>query len=199
MSHTNEEPLPPVTWRVLGIIAVGLLLGAVAGIALISAGIFDPKPLGPLQRQLTPGERVLAAGERRLEWLEEPLPQAPFSARLTAAHVAGERDVGFGLALGGTQAHLVVAVSPLGYVAVWEEEAGQRVAHMPWQTWPHVNGGGEPNEIHLDVQDGQISARLNRELLWQGAWQGAEGNVGLYVESFGEPTRIEFGELALFH
>lgn len=199
MSHTNEEPLPPVTWRLLGIVAVGLLLTAMAGIALISAGVFDPKPLGTLQVQLTPGERVLAAGESRLEWLEAPLPQAPFSARLTAAHVAGERDVGVGLALGESQTQVVVAVSPLGYVAVWEEEAGQRVTHMPWQTWPHVREDGEPNEIQLDVQDGQISARLNREQLWQGAWQGAEGNVGLYVESFGEPARIEFGELALFH
>lgn len=199
MSDSNEQPLPPRVWRLLGIAAVGLLLTAVAGIALISAGVFDPKPFGSLQQQSTPGERTLSAGESRLQWLDEPMPQRPFSVRLTGAHVAGERDVGYGLALGGPQTRLVVAVSPLGYVAVWQEEAGQRLEHMPWQTWPHVRGGGEPNEIHLDVQQGQISARLNRELLWQGVWQAPGGNVGLYLESFGAGARVEFSELTLFH
>lgn len=199
MSHSNEEPLPTRAWRVLGIAAVGLLLTAVAGIALISAGVFDPEPFGRLQLQLAPGERLLDGDERRLEWLNAPLPQAPFSARLTAAFSAGEQDAGYGLALGGEQEHLVVALAPLGYVAVWQEVDGERVEHMPWQTWPHVRRDQEINEIQVDVQNGQISARINRELLWQGAWESAGGDLGLYAESFGEAALIEFREVALFH
>lgn len=199
MSHSNEESLPPLAWRLLGIVAVSLLLTAVAGIGLISAGVFDPKPLGPLQHRSAPGERILAAGESDLQWLQEPLPDTPFSARLTAAHVAGEMDAGYGLALGAPQAHLVVAVSPLGYVAVWEMAEGQRLDRMPWQRWPHVRRDHEPNEIHFDVEEDQILVRVNHELLWQGAWQIAEGGVGFYLESFGEPARIEFRELTLYH
>src|SRR5690554_5568142 len=198
MSHSNEEPLPTHTWRVLGIAAVGLLLTAVAGIALISAGVFDPKPIGRLQLQLAPGERMLDGGERLLEWLDEPLPQAPFSTRLTAAHISGEQDAGYGLALGSRQEHLDVALSPLGYVTVWQEMDGERVEHMPWQTWPHVRRGQEINELQVDAQNGQISARINRELLWQGNWESAGGNVGIYAESFGEAALIEFRDVALF-
>jgi hypothetical protein len=219
MENEEERALPPWTWRVLGVAAVGLLLTAVLGIGLISAEVFDPKPFGQLQEEVTPGERALAAGKRQLDWLDMALPPEPFSLRLTAAHAGGERDIGYGIALGGAEANVVVAVSPLGYVAIWEQVDGESVVQMPWQTWPHVHrdgghvpgtsevpgasssqmrGEGEPNELQLDVSEGQLSVRINRELLWEGEWRESASGVGLYLESFGEATRVDFRQLELF-
>lgn len=193
-----EADLPHHTWHVLGLAAVALLLGAMAGIGLISAGVFDPRPVGRLQTQVAPGEHEVPAGEWRVAWQQIKVQEGSFSVRLSGAYAGGERDIGYGLALGKEDRQLVVAVSPLRYVSVWEEGAAGRQERMPWQPWPHVRGGRETNEIQVDYRDGDVSVRLNRELMWQGAWQAPEHDVGLYTESFGGPGRVFFSDLTLF-
>lgn len=193
-----EAGLPRHTWRVLGLAAVGLLLGAMAGIGLISAGVFDPRPVGRLQMQVTPGERTAPAGEMLLTWQQIEVREGSFSVRLSGAYTGGERDMGYGLALGNDRQYLVIAVSPLGYVSVWETDAAGQKQHVPWQTWPHARGGRETNEIQVDYFDGDVAVRLNRELLWQGVWGVQERGVGLYTESFGGPGRVLFSDLALY-
>jgi hypothetical protein len=197
MSHI-EADVPRHTWRVLGLAAVGLLLGAMLGIALISAGVFDPRPLGDLQLQVTPGERAAPAGEQHIAWQQIAVREGPFSARLSGAYAGGERDIGYGLALGNNERHLIVAVSPLAYVSVWEDGAAGQMQHMPWQTWPHVRGGRETNEIQVDLRGGDVAVRLNRERLWQGTWRSQGHGVGLYTESFGGPGQIFFRDLELY-
>lgn len=202
MSLKPNESLPLWTWRVLGITAVTLLLSAVVGIALISAGWFDPRPLGPLQTTRMPGLLRISAGESRLQWVEQAPSQADFSARLLAAHGRGERDIGYGLAVGNAQSALVVAVSPLGYVRVWQqgpEDSDVRIEHMPWQTWPHVRRDDAENEIQIDVTPDVVSVRLNRELLWQGKSDVNTENLGLYLESFGGATAVDFRQLTLYY
>ena len=199
MRAAQDNSLPPLIWRVLGLSAVGLLVATVLGIGLISAGVFDPRPIGSLQREISPGGRIISTPGPQVEWLDQPLPEAPFTVRLEAAHEAGEADAGYGLAIGGPQEFLAVGVSPLGYVTLWEEQGGQKSVHLPWQIWPHVRPGSESNEIWVDVQDGQATVRLNRELLWEGTWDGGAGGVGLYVETFGGDVTVEFVELVIFH
>ncbi len=200
---SSAEPhneLPAGAWRVLGFAAVGLLAAMVALIALISAGVFDPRPAGPLQQTLAPGPLRLAAGQRALHWLPEPAPHTPFSARLLAARHSGEPDAAYGLALGHDAGAFVVAVSAAGYVSVWQESAGgERLAHMPWQTWPHVHGGEAWNEIQIDVWGEAADVRLNRELLWQGELTPAPTSLGLYAESFGAAVEFDFAALSLHY
>lgn len=198
MAHSDDNGLPAHTWRVLGVAAVGLLLSATIAIGMISSGIFDPKPVGSLQVQAEPGDRAVGAGETRIEWLEPRTPAA-FTVRLRAAYGRGERDVGYGLALGGPQRHLVAGVSPLGYVSVWETDSMGPIVRMPWQTWPHVRLQRTPNEIQIDVRDGEASVRLNRELLWQGPWTVAANGLGLYAESFSGPTVVRFVDLQVYY
>jgi hypothetical protein len=175
-------------------------------VVLIAARVFDPQPFGPLAQTDQPGRRELSgAGEATFPQPAPWPPAAPperFSLRLSAAHAGGETDSGYGLALVGDGARLVVAVSPLGYVTINEEAAGQQVDHVPWQTWPHARPGSEANELWLDVirqGDGaRVTAWINRERLWQGMVEWSPGGIGFWLESFGGPVAVDFRRLEWF-
>jgi hypothetical protein len=121
-----------------------------------------------------------------------------YTLRVTAAHVDGEQDSSYGLAIGERDDPFIVAVSPLGYVTI--EHKGSAI--LPWQPWPHVKTGNQPNEIWLDVRPmdtaSQVTVRLNRELLWSGEIALSGSEPGLVVESFGGPTTADFSRLELF-
>ena len=179
-----------------------LLVGAAAlAASLIAVGIFDPRPLGPVQWEQTLSTQTIPAEARQLVWLDHPLP-AVFSLRLTAAYQRGETDVGYGLALGDDSRYLAVAVSPLGYVSIWQTDtsAGQiaDTVLLPWQSWPHVRTGAAANELWLDAAGGQVTVHLNREWLWTGPVASVGGRPGVLAESFGAPVVIDFQMLQLF-
>jgi hypothetical protein len=182
-----------------------MIIGAGGLILLIALGAFDPQPLGPLLRADQPGIYATAG--------ETFVPQSPpwssgkppgrFSVRLTAANAAGELDSGYGLALGDDNRRLIVAVSPLGYIAIWEEASGGEPIYLqPWQTWPHVRTGQEANELWLDVEtagdDSRIAVWLNRELLWRGELDRLSPEVGLWLGSFDGATTVDFQKLEWF-
>lgn len=123
---------------------------------------------------------------------------------MTAAWQEGELDTGYGLAIGDEEDFIVIAVSPLGYVTIsngsWEN--GQpKLSNpiVPWRTWPHVRLEQERNEIWVDIQERKItSVRINRELLWQGEVAAKGQQVGLWTQSFGGSTEIDFQLLESF-
>lgn len=174
-----------------------LLVGGTAVmIGLIQSGLFDPKPMGEWagERPLSP--QTIPAHTQQRFWLDEALPAGAYSVRLTAAYQDGETDSGYGLLLGSENAHLAVAVSPLGYLSVWQVTENETNVILPWQTWPHVRRGAEPNEIWLDVaENGRLTIRINREWLWSGDVETPAGQVGLVGESFGETAVVDFQKL----
>lgn len=195
---------PERVWRALRLIAATLLIAAVIIVALIATGTFDPQPFGARLRTDHPGTIEQGGAGERVVDLEPPWPaDAPpqrFSVRLTAAHVDGDLDSGYGLALDGEGGWLVVAVSPLGYVTVREETGdGPPVDLIPWSTWPHVGTGGAANEIWLDVDGGDgratITAAVNREHLWRGETEWTPGRVGLWLAAFDGRAEVEFRSL----
>ncbi len=167
-----------------------LLLTAVCLILLITAGVFDPKPVGTWQTTLPAASLMLPAPGQTITWLDETLPDGDFSVRGTAVWQSGSQDSGAGLAL----ADFVVAVSPLGYGLV--QQAGEAV--LPWQPWPHVRLTDAPNEIWIDVRGDAITVRLNRELLWQGTHPLPNRQLGLFSENFGETAVFTFQTLEIF-
>jgi hypothetical protein len=187
----NRQWLRLATWLVLG--------SAAAILVLILSGLFDPQPIGAQVWNVQPRAIHIEADTLKINWLDEspPLPAA-YTLRLTAAHMNGELDSGYGLAIGSQESPFIVAVSPLGYVTVEHN----RAAVLPWQTWPHVKTDTQPNEIWLDVQPletaSEITVRLNRELLWSGEVAISGPDVGLVVESFGEGMTADFQHLELF-
>lgn len=176
-----------------GILAY-MLATAVFLIILIATGVFDPKPIG--ERQTTLPETSLTVNEQgqTITWLDEPLPEGDFSLRGTAVYQSGSVDSGVGLALGDENRPFIVAVSPLGYVLVQQEDT----AVLPWQPWPHVQLNGNPNEIWIDVQGEEITVRINRELLWQGTVPLPTRSLGLFGENFGDTAVYTFPTLEIF-
>lgn len=186
-----------------------LLLATTAVIILlILCGVFDPKPIGELvvKRPLFP--QIVAPEAPRITWLEETTPVASYTVRLTAAQMEkdSERgmDVGYGLVLGKDDAHIVVAVSPLSNLSVWQETEQGIAAIMPWQPWPHVARDSAANEIWVDVDHGgrlkrsHLTIRINRELLWEGEIVRPSGHIGVIAESFGEETIVDYQTIEIF-
>jgi hypothetical protein len=122
---------------------------------------------------------------------------------LTAANAGGDPDSGHALALGDEDRRLVVAVSPLGYAAIWEEASGADTVYLrPWETWPHVSMEPQANEIWLDVETSggasEVTAWVNREFLWRGRFNRLSPEAGLWLGSFGGPTVVDFQQLEWF-
>ncbi len=171
------------------------LVTAVTAILLIASGMFDPQPVGELVWQENLQPMTVAAQTKQIEWLEQPVPDGPFSVRLTAVYEQGATDSGYGLILGDEAQNLLVAVSPLGYATIQQNGP----ALLPWQPWPHVRTQNTPNEIWLDWADDQLSVRLNRELLWVDDVEIPEGFLGLYGESFAETAVFDFESVELYN
>lgn len=198
MTLSEQYTPPPNVWRGLGLSAILLLLGSITTIVLISAGVFDPRPTGQLTGRRALGAQDIRAGETRLTWLPDIVSEDAFTVRLTATWAAGERDVGYGAAVGADGGYLAAAVSPLGYAAVWVEQADQREMLLPWQPWPHVQKGSELNEVQIEVAGERVSVRVNRERLWEGERTIQGTRTGLVAQSFGGSSVINFQELVTF-
>lgn len=171
-----------------------LLATAVFLIALIAAGLFDPEPVGELQTTLPASSLTIEVPGQTIRWLENPLPTTDFSVRATAVWQSGSQDSGVGIALGGKANPFVVALSPLGYVMVQQDDT----TVLPWQPWPHVRLAETPNEIWIDVVGNDLTVRLNRELLWQGSHELTAKQLGIFSENFGETAVYNFQSIEIF-
>ncbi|MBE2220017.1 MAG: hypothetical protein IAF02_00670 [Anaerolineae bacterium] len=180
-----------------------LVAGTAVIILLILSGIHDPKPIGALVGERPLFSQNVTPQTPRITWLEEAIPDGSYSVRLTAVQEAGitgrGMDVGYGLVLGSDEAHVAVAVSPLGYLSVWQKTDQKTDIILPWQPWPHVQRDMASNEIWLDVADGnQLTIRINREWLWTGEIDQPSGQIGLVAESLGETAVVNFQTLEIF-
>jgi hypothetical protein len=169
---------------------------------LVASGLFDPAPLGSQLWARELPQMSVPGNTREIQWIGEEVPQSPATIRLTAARQSGEQDIGYGLVVGDETASLAIAVSPLGYLAIWET-ANQDVSTddsylLEWQTWPHVHTGSAGNEIWLDIDGNRAAVRINREWLWEGEIRRNASQIGLLGESFGDTTVVDFETVELF-
>ena len=171
-----------------------LLATAVFLIILITAGVFDPQPVGQMQSNLPATSLTTSEPGQLIRWLDEPLPSSDFSVRGTAVWQSGSQDSGVGVALGNETNSFIAAVSPLGYVMVQQNNE----AILPWQPWPHVQLNDAPNEIWIDVRGEELSVRINRELLWEGNYELSEQQLGLFGANFGETAIYQFQSIQIF-
>jgi hypothetical protein len=172
--------------------AVALCVSILLLVLLISSGRFDPQPVGMLRWQKALPAQTIVPGAPEVEWLDEGAT-ADYSVRAKAVYQSGEKDIIYGLVLGSETDYLVTAVSPLGYVSLWRGET----MLLPLQPWPHVHLDSEPNEIWVNAENGQLTVRINREILWKGRVDVA-GGVGVIGESWGGTAVIQFQSIQLF-
>ena len=184
--------------RWLRLSAALLLIIIAMGIITISAGIFDPKPVGDLQRTYQLKPISVDPGSSLTHWLDEPTVVGPGTFRLIAAYDHGEVDSGYGLAIGDNQDRVIIALSPVGYLTIqrWSDNDGQTTEIdqiLPWQTWPHVRSQDSENEIWVDIEgDFLTRIRINQELLWQDKIPLKGNQVGLTTQSFSEQAVFNF-------
>ncbi len=183
----------------LRLAALMILAGAAIALSLSLSGALAPRPAGPLALTIPVTRQVIPDGGRTRQWLAPLGPAARRqTVRLAGTWEWGESDIAFGLLVGGPADHLAVAVSPLGYVAIWRQSAGKIASFLPWQSWPHVRQAGATNEIQLDIEGDRLIVRLNREMLWQGATDMDMDQVGVLAESFGGRAEVRFESLRVF-
>lgn len=184
-------------------LAILIVLATLLLIGLIASGRLDPQPIGQPQASLILSGQSVAAGQEQASWLDEVVPTTHCSLKLTAAYKSGEQDIGYGLLVGQPEAYLGVAVSPLGYLTIWQGTGGEgeaaEVRILPWQTWPHIRQGTGRNEIWLNIAGDDVTIRLNGELLWQGTVAFAGQQTGLWLESFGQAAVVDFQRLEIFY
>jgi hypothetical protein len=188
----------PAVWRALGLAAILLLVGAVVLIGIISSGLLDPQPAGPLQAETAPQSFVLAPGEDLLVWQSElPLPPPPYTLRLEGT-TDGGGSFAFGLAVGGPDDYLALLVSPSGHASVTHHSGVTSEALLPYRPAPHVPAGQAGHTLQLDAGRETVTIWANRQVLWEGAWPGAAGEVALLARNDGEaPATVSFQPLQL--
>lgn len=194
--------MAPTRFRWLMATAVLLLLIIALMIGLIATGLFDPAPVGPLRWNRQDLQLSVAPQAREIIWLREEVPDTAITIRATGALHSGEEDSGYGLIFGDEESYWAVAVSPLGYLAIWETTQAEGEVDdnyfLHWQTWPHINEAFEGNEIWVELVGDRASVRLNREWLWEGEIGDRSRRIGLLGESFGAAAEIVFPSVELF-
>jgi hypothetical protein len=185
--------------RILTSLALFLIVSISLLISLISFGSFDPiKDIEPVwQIELEPMQ--IPAKTSDFRWLKVELPQSPLSFRLKARYASGDLDSAYGIVLGREDEIIIVMVSPLGYVSIWQESAplnsGPKEIYLPWQVWPHVMKDDLENEIYATLDKNQLSVYVNRERLWMSSEIKSADRIGIMGESFGGDATVDF-ELA---
>lgn len=192
--------IPPAAGRWLKLAAITLALVTLSVAGLIAAGFFDPQPAGRQRLTLPLSPLSLSPTADELIWLDLPPLPDNFSLRLTAGHRAGDMDAAYGLVIGQESQAVAILLSPLGYAAIQQIEEGEPAGYLlPWQPWPHVKSGQADNEIWLDMIDGEISVRINRELLWRDAAPTSRPyRAGLIGSAFGDAAIIQFHRIEIF-
>lgn len=200
----SEDIVPRRAMQWLGISAAVVLVAIAMSIALISAGVFDPRPQGKLAKSFDIDQALMVNGNQQIEWFDQAFSSRSYTIRLSANLAAGDLDTGYGLLLGNENQFVGVAVSALGYATIWQSAAAagdisQQISILPWQTWPHVHTNQDSNEIWIDVSHGKISSvRLNREIFWQGSVPLNDHKYGIWAEGFAGPANIDFSLVELF-
>jgi hypothetical protein len=187
-------------WNWLRRLAALGLAGTAVIIALIAAGTFDPQPLGGAQTTISALTINLPAASELREPISSrgPFPPPPFSLKMTVTARPGAPDSLHGLLLAPD---LLVALSPLGELAIWEhpgEVVEEGTAVFPRQPWPHVRPAGRENEIWIDCGVGETAVRINGELAWTGEPLSGPPEVFYWGRSYNAAGRLEFGEIRLF-
>lgn len=175
----------------IGLVAVGILIGGIAGILLISAGIFDPIPT---QLVVEIPLSAVTVDQPQLHWLTLLPDSQTVQLRLTAT-VTDSPAVEYGLAVGEDNHYFVTAVSNEGYIFLWLYENGQIKPILPRQAWFHLPVGAASHEIYLQRSGSVWSVWVNREKWWMGDLGELGRNAGTFAQPFTSPATIQFQKL----
>ena len=161
-----------------------MVVVGIGWIGLILLGVFDPVSVTqnkPIFQTQAFAVQVDAPHTRRLITPTNNLAGIALNTHLKN----GNRDSGIGLLLTSDDTKLGVALSPAGYVTLWEMRGEAKTNHLPWQTWPHVALGRGWNTLQVVFEGEEVEVRVNDELLWREVWKREQIAVDLWGEGYG--------------
>lgn len=196
-----------------GMAAIGLAVGAVAGVALlILSGLTDPHPIGQRAvsdtftepgawQPLSPDPAVSLSGDEGAYTVRLGQPghavriagphviSVPGSVLLTARQTGGSPDLRYGLWWGQPGQAWLFEITSEGYVGVQHGDQWVR----PLKRFPHVRPAGQDNLFEVDIQSGWLLLRLNQEIVQRiDADSPPTLTAGLAAESATGPAAVSF-------
>ncbi len=181
----------------LAFVAALILIGALA------LGWNTPRPGRPPDWEAPGLPRRVEAARPGPSVLLFDRPGSDFTLGVTARPLPG-RDSGldgYGLVYRAQDAdhYYAFAVGPDGYYAVLKRDGGDVIPIVPWQQFPHVRRGPQPNRFLITCVGASCAFRINDEYattVEDDRW--LSGDVGLWVSSFGGEAAAEYSVARLW-
>ncbi|MFW6115574.1 MAG: hypothetical protein ACOC7Y_00770 [Chloroflexota bacterium] len=183
-----------------------LSLAALLSIALITAlalGWNDPRPGRPADwTDPTLPRRLEAQPEGTAVSLLDQ-PREDFTFEILAQPVAAPESgfYGYGLAYRAQDSsrYYAFAVGGDGYYAVLRVDGAQEISLVPWQQFPHIRRGRQPNRLRVTCAGAVCEFAINDEYaatIEDGTW--LSGDVGLWARGFDEGAAFDFSAARLW-
>jgi hypothetical protein len=205
----SEQPAPQWLWRLVAG-GFAALLAAVVGLAVaLALGAADPPRAGPRIWQddfkagaarwqfVAQGAQIGPQGgalvidlagrpsgaEAQSAAALTARPSGDFTVEMAGAQTSGALGAKYGLLLGWRDAahYSAVLVNGNGYAEAYTLEDGQRRTWFEWQQWPNLLFGTDANRVRADVAGGQVTVRINDEVLVTGT-ANTDGEIGVLAQ-----------------
>lgn len=192
----------PTRHAPLLILSLAALLSA-ALIAALALGWNDPRPGRPADwTDPSLPRRLEAASEATtVSFLRQP--HQDFTLEILAEPLAAPESgfYGYGLVYRAqdTAHYYAFAVGGDGYYAVLRVDGAQEVALVPWQQFPHIRRGRQPNRLRVTCAGAVCEFAINDEYaatVEDGTW--ISGDVGFWVRAFDEAAAFQFSAARLW-
>jgi hypothetical protein len=209
-----SQPAPLWLWRI-AVWAFGISVMSVAGLTwALASGLADPPRAGPLLRYdnfqtsadqwefIAPAGGTLAPHEGGLiaefparaadQWAIGLTngPLGDFTLEVAGTQISGEAAYGLIFAWQDKAHYSAVLINGNGYAEVYRQEGTARTDWFQWQQWPNILLGTESNRVRIDIRGTRLTARVNDEVLAEGATTGG-GKIGVIARS-SAPSRVVF-------
>lgn len=189
---------------VIGCLAlVGIALVALALITALVLGWNDPGPRRPVDWTDPTLPRVLEAAPESSDVALLHRPGRDFAWEVVAQPVAapGSGFHGYGLVYRGQDParYYAFVIGGDGYYAVLRVEGDDHHSLVPWQQFPHIRRGPEPNRLRVTCAGALCQFAINDEraaIVDDEMW--LSGEVGLVVLGYREPVKVEFSSVRLW-
>ncbi len=185
---------------------LALALAALLSITLITAlalGWNDPRPRQPADWTDPTLPRRLEAGANGTTLSLLDRPAGDFTFEILAQPIAGPESgfYGYGLAYRAqdTRRYYAFAVGGDGYYAVLRVDGDEEIPLVPWQQFPHVRRGRQPNRLRATCAGAVCEFAINDEYaatVEDETW--LSGDVGLWARGFDEGVAFRFAAARLW-
>jgi hypothetical protein len=186
---TGDDSFPRWAWNASLIMLGGALLIALVLLFATLRGIADPPHFGePTINQLFSGDdkgRIIAyEGDAQTVKTLAGEITCPCTVELRVVQTSGPTDAAYGLwwGLPIESPETLFGSTSDGYLAILPGDPATAAPVRDWQLFPHVRPLGEGNTFRIDVNEGQITVRLNDEVVSGFEISSRQISVGYFVQ-----------------